>query len=107
MYNIDWAKVIHSGGGFFTFYGKFEKGWFVTDTDDIIHVYSEDTSNLIAEWYETGDSSEWEQKYEKKGQEFSSVPFLLEALDVIKQDPNYDKYVVDGLYDYYLKHKND
>lgn len=51
MYNIEWAKVIHSGGGFFTFYGKFEKGWFVTDTDDIIHVYSEDTSNLIAEWY--------------------------------------------------------
>ena len=66
MYNIQWAKVFHSGGGFFNFYGKFDKGWFVSDTDDIVHVYSADTTEMIKEWCDSGDTLTWEKRYEKK-----------------------------------------
>ena len=105
MYNIQWAKVFHSGGGFFNFYGKFDKGWFVSDTDDMVHVYSADTTEMIKEWCDSGDTLTWEKRYEKKGQEFSNPDFFLEALDVIKQDPKHDAHVVDSLYEYYLSEK--
>ena len=83
------AKWEQTGGGCLTFWGQLdETAWYMTDLDDVVHVFDRNTDELFRVMNE-GDSSLWEEKHEQVDRKFSDMRFMVAVCDLIaKNNPN-------------------